>query len=142
MKRSSLLKGTIAIFFFSSIIFFVAFRSGKLDDYFYSDNIQTSPNGGPLSNQLTDTIPKKTDTIPAVPDSISRIHMMSGSKSGMIVTPEMISDANKAPKDSVRRFGVPDTTRLRMYSSKSAMVIDPNHPAFRKKKKQKKNKNQ
>ncbi len=104
MKRSPLIKAVTLCSFFGLLALFLMYRTGRLDNYIYSDeaSLQTSPNGGPLHASKEDSIKHRRDSMKKVRMSSSKsgavtddIRMYS-SKSGAVFTPRAEADSTKA----------------------------------------------
>lgn len=122
MKRSKFIQGLTLLSFIFLLTAFVLYRMGKFDGYFSNSNsqYQTSPNGGSIGQQPTDTVPKRAQ------DSSARL-MLSSSKSMVLI------DQKLSPRDSIKLTKKLDSLRQHdkamMSSSKSSVIFTP--PKFK-----------
>jgi len=124
MKRSRFLQGFTLLSFLFLLTAFVLYRLGKFDNYLSSERsrFQTSPNGGNVVQELTDTIPR------VISDSSARL-LLSSSKS-IVVAEKLIRRIEKRPNyiDSIRIKRMMDSVYKKkivlMSSSKSGYIFD------------------
>ena len=127
MPKSKIIKSIAIANFVFWIGLFLLYRAGYLDEYIFNNEsaMQSSPNGGAITDNNTDTVPKKSDTV--LPKT-----RMSSSKS-FIITDNLRSAKDSAAMYKRDRLALDSASgkELRMMSgSKSGMVFNPNHPAF------------
>jgi len=120
MRKSNLIKGMTLLSAVSFVTIFLLYRVGKFDHYFSSTSLQTSTNGGAMSSNYIDTIPKI--------DSTQKI-MLSSSKSIIIIDQKRYRfiDTLKTKKTRVLYFDPTKTkpTEVIMSSSKSGKIFSP-----------------
>ena len=130
------MKKTAALLSFVPLLTaFVLYRAGVFDKYLQPTyhSYQTSPNGGPMHNNSTDTLaPQNKDSV------VKKPVMWSGSKSGKVIMPE---DFSRVPVSNIRitdsliiRYDSlikrADTIRIPMTKSPVIMGSSKSAPVF------------
>ncbi|MCW3083950.1 MAG: hypothetical protein JWP12_1316 [Bacteroidetes bacterium] len=119
MKQSKYIKGLTITVFVTLIAAFILYRAGYFDNYLYheSADLQTSPNGGTISQHSKDSLSFSKDSLP-------RKKVMFSSSKSAVVTDNIDFSA-----DQKKKFG--DTAKANqgelqiMSSSKSAVIFHP-----------------
>lgn len=135
MRPPALLVKIPTLFLFITLIIsFVAYRSGLFDDFLKPDNI------GPAKTVTTDKQNSDETNRKVIVDSNYIDEMMTSSKSGYVVFPEEVSSEKKSRNQSsvnlndfpslkndenMKKNITNDSTNILMYSSKSAIIIEP-----------------
>jgi len=136
MRNSKFTKVLTLASFITLISLFVIYRGGYLDNFFEREDqtMQTSPNGGIISQKDNNTIQTKKD-------SSQKVKTMLSSSKSVIITDNVnfVTDTTIKKKDSIKLSN--EEIEL-MGSSKSAIIFKPKiKPAdSTKTKKDKKNK--
>ncbi len=150
MKFTNIKKAFVLLSFVTLVTAFVLYRAGVFDKYINpaDASIQSSPNGGTMNNNSTDTLsPQKKDS--AYAERLKSIRegkpvkknttketpiMWSGSKSAHIITPIDFKpffpdstkrlDSSQIKKDTAK-IKVTETRTVIMGSSKSGAIFKP-----------------